>query len=381
MVKNNQIALEYINANQFAITSPVSGSLVCRDGTQSLIVRSPNAVSEPALINLKKVDTKEENQADFDLSEDGTDTYGKLQVRAAAGALTFEADITTAEPIWLMEWKITGLLAKEIIVPALGGQALSERMPEGTTISYKYPFWLNAQFVIGYSKEGGFIIRSKDESPDLKLIRVTRENNSWTISYGFEVPGTKSDRHTIHAEWRIETYRGSWKNAVDNHRQWLENRFELVPKEQHPHYPSWADDINCVLEIWGARRDAREPHHTFEQMMDRLVEWRKFHDPTKTLLYLPGFAEKGIDSHAPDYNPSPQCGGAAKFRKLTEMARQMGFKVMIHTNVLAMTFTHPRYNEFKDKQVIDVFGRRQNWGLDMDGDWLAEPYFAYINPG
>ena len=23
----------------------------------------------------------------------------------------------------------------------------------------------------------------------------------------------------------------------------------------------------------------------------------------------------------------------------------------------------------------------RDWGLDIDGDWLAEPYFAYINPG
>jgi hypothetical protein len=31
--------------------------------------------------------------------------------------------------------------------------------------------------------------------------------------------------------------------------------------------------------------------------------------------------------------------------------------------------------------VIDAFGRRQGWGMDMDGDWITEPYFAYINPG
>jgi hypothetical protein len=28
-----------------------------------------------------------------------------------------------------------------------------------------------------------------------------------------------------------------------------------------------------------------------------------------------------------------------------------------------------------------VFGKLQGWGLDIDGDWLPEPYFAYINPG
>ncbi len=59
----------------------------------------------------------------------------------------------------------------------------------------------------------------------------------------------------------------------------------------------------------------------------------------------------------------------------------MGYRVMIHTNALAMTFTHRLYPQFRKHQVVDAFGRPQGWGLDIDGDWLVEPYFAYMNPG
>jgi hypothetical protein len=54
---------------------------------------------------------------------------------------------------------------------------------------------------------------------------------------------------------------------------------------------------------------------------------------------------------------------------------------MIHTNVLGMAYSHPRYADFKEHQVVDVFGRPQGWAMDIDGDWLPETFFAYMNPG
>src|SRR5512140_2702004 len=103
--------------------------------------------------------------------------------------------------------------------------------------------------------------------------------------------------------------------------------------------------------------------------------------PRHTLVYVPGFAGHGIDSHAPDYDPSAHLGGPKKFKQLVDAAHRMGYRVMIHTNAIAMTFNHRLYPKFKKHQVIDPFGRTQGWGLDLDGDWLFEPYFAYINPG
>jgi len=303
-----------------------------------------------------------------------------LTISTSINGIKFEIKCESERPVWILEWKIDGLDFDEVLVPALGGQAINKSMPEGTLLSYKYPFWWNAQFVLGSIKSGGIILRTEDKSTDLKLLRVSKENGKFSLSLGFEAkaPVTKKE---FSAEWFVDSYEGKWQNGVEVHRKWMEKNFKLIPFSSHPHFPGWANDIKFVLEIWGARKDRELPAHTFEQMRQRIIEWSNLYPAKNTLLYLPGFAEHGIDSNAPSYNPSDQCGGADEFMKLIKTAHSLSYKVMIHTNVIAMTFVHPLYKKFKRYQVIDVFERLQGWAMDMDGDWLTEPYFAYMNPG
>jgi hypothetical protein len=252
-------------------------------------------------------------------------------------------------------------------------------MPEGTTLSYKFPFWWNSQFVIGNTNQNSLLFSSRDNDGSLKLLRVGRENESFSITLGFESQAPIISKK-LTATFFVESFNSGWNSAVDSHRKWVEKEYGLVEYHQHPHFPKWANDIDFVLELWGARKRIK-PGHTFSQMRVRLKDWAKFHPPRNTLVYLAGYAENGIDSRAPDYNPSEQCGGVDEFKLLINEAHALGYKVMIHTNVLAMTFTHRLYSTFKKFQVLDAFEKEQGWGMDMDGDWLAEPYFAYINPG
>ena len=352
---------------------------VCPDGKQSLLLRTPDSVSEPVLLTEVKNINRMENAISFDVEDITSKFIAHFIINSDNDGIKFNCKVEAPKPIWLLEWKLSGLRLEEVLVPALGGQSIKKNTPDGTLLSYKYPFWWNAQFVLGSNDVGGIIIRSKDEKPELKLLRVLKEKDSFEITYGFEVPAPL-DKKNFEAQWYLDTYEGNWKNGVDIHRDWLENAFHLKPFNQHSNFPEWANKVNFVLEIWGARRDRINPAHSFDEIKDRIKEFANLYDPTKTILYLAGFAEHGIDSNAPDYNPSQQCGGEDKFKSLVDEAHNLGYKVMIHTNVLAMTFHHRLYSEFKKFQVVDCFGRAQTWGLDMDGDWLAEPYFAYINP-
>lgn len=221
---------------------------------------------------------------------------------------------------------------------------------------------------------------SQDKKPNLKLLRVGKDHQGFMFTYGSEAIAPLTEK-MLESEWYLDGFIGSWRLPVLRHQSWLEATFALSALEQQNSDPAWAREINFVLELWGASRNSETPMHTFEQMTARLEAWKAFHAPNRTLVYLPGFAENGIDSHAPDYNPSQQCGGAEKFRQLVDTAHKWGYRVMVHTNVLAMTFGHLLYPKFKKHQVRDCFGRDQGWGLDLDGDWLAEPFFAYINPG
>ncbi|HDT12649.1 MAG TPA: hypothetical protein ENO01_03220, partial [Candidatus Marinimicrobia bacterium] len=357
-----------------------SGAVLCQPGVQSILIRTYKAVSEPVI--LTKLVIKQNNNQGFSLNikDESGQFVCDLECKYTGKGFHFRANYRTPEPVWMTEWSLSGLDLDDVIVPALGGQVINHQMPEQTTLSYKYPFWLNAQFILGLKGYHGIMIHSRDDSTDLKVARIRRENSRFTLTYGFESCARRQCTQ-FSTEWFLEGFYDDWRNPVRDYKNWMIRTFGLTPLNKHKAYPAWAKNINFILELWGARRESQVPHHTFEQMIDRLQAFKQIHNPDETLVYLPGFAEHGIDSHIPDYNPGVILGGGEKFRKLVNTAHKLGYKVMIHTNILGMTYSHNQFRDFKKFQVVDAFNRPQGWGMDIDGDWLTEPYFAYINPG
>jgi len=362
------------------IRNKLTGAIVCPVGSQTFLVRTPLELFEPTILTELQSVSVRPGRIRFVVTDRTRAWRAAVDIDASEDGIRFRMKVSAPKPIWLVEWRLGGLQIDEVIIPALGGQALTKRMPIDTTLNYKYPFWWNAQFVIGSMKAGGCWIHTRDAHPGFKLLRVRREERGFALTYGFEADGPITSK-ALEAEWYLDCYAGSWRRPVDEHRRWMEEGFRPLPLGENRSFPAWARKINFVLEMWGITKDRPEPLHTFDTMLERLRQWRTLHAPEETLVYVPGFAEHGIDSHAPDYHPSRELGGAVGFKMLVDNAHRMGFRVMVHTNVLAMTFAHRLYPKFKKHQVVDVFGRKQGWGLDMDGDWLAEPYFAYINPG
>lgn len=352
---------------------------VCANGVLNFVIRTRDALSDPVFLSEYKDVHFEDDRISFILMDISGDYSARFIIKTSHDGIRILVKVNAPDPVWLIEWKLSGFNFDKIIVPALGGQEISSNMPEGSTLSYKYPFWWNAQFVIGMAGEKGVLIRSRDSGPDLKLLRIGRDDSHFNVTYGFEAEAPLNSGN-MEAEFYLTGFKGGWKDGVELYRKWMEESFRPVEFSHHNGIPSWTENISFILELWGARKSFT-PGHSFAQMIERLSTWKKYCPPENTLVYLAGFAENGIDSHAPDYNPSEQCGGEPEFRKLMDAAHEMGYKVMLHTNILAMTFTHPLYKEFRKYQVIDPFGREQGWGMDMDGDWLPEPYFAYINPG
>lgn len=358
----------------------LTGVTICKGGTQSILVRTPRAVSDPVFLTEIESSEPAAGRLCVNLRDQSGKYRARLELSPSTDGIAFHLALSAPEPVWVVEYQLRGIELDEVIFPALGGQSLTRAMPPETAVTYKYPFWLNAQFVLGITQGGGIWLRSKDIRPVFKFIRVKRSADKFDISYGMEADGPLKSK-SLEATWFLDCFEGSWKVPVDMHRKWLEEVFALVPFRDNPSLPTWARDINFVLTLWGIGKDSPEPYHTFEQMIRRLQQWARIHEPSRTLVYLAGFAQHGIDSRAPDYAPSPQLGGSEQFKNLVSSAHQLGYHVMVHTNALCMTFNHPQFWRFEHLQVVDVFGRHQGWGLDIDGDWLAEPFFAYINPG
>ncbi len=361
-----------------------SGREIATGTMQRFLVRTPERLSDPYfLTELASVDIAE-GALSFVLTD--PDEKFRLTCRIALGSegVEWRASLEESDPTWMLEWRIENLHVRGVVVPALGGQVLTADMPAGASVAYKYPFWWQSQFAVGeIDDRDGVWIRTMDVDPRLKVLRVRRpesEPNRFTIGLGIEADGPLEGA-SLSASWYLDGYTGTWRAPADRHREWIRDAFDVHAYAEHPHFPPWANDVNFILEIWGMSKEAPEPRHTFEDMIERVREFAKYHDPAKTLLYLPGFAEEGIDSNAPDYNPAPKCGGREKFKVLIDEAHDLGYRVMIHTNVLALAYSHPLYERFREYQVIDCFGRLQGWGNDIDGDWLQEPFFAYMNPG
>jgi hypothetical protein len=356
---------------------------VLAEGMLELSVRVPERASHRVF--LRVVDSIRDLNGAIELVvTDATRTYrAVLTVSSDGSGLRFDTTVECPMSIWMLEWRLCGFDVDEVIIPALGGQVITREMPPEHSVAYKYPFWWNAQFAIGTRPGGGVLLRTAEVRPAMKVLRVTkslRNDAAFDLGLAFEADAPLTAT-SLSASWLLQEFDGPWTSAVEMHREWMEPAFGLVPRDEHPHRPAWIDDIDFVLELWGMRADRGCPGHTFEDMIERIERFAGMHSPETTLVYLPGFAEEGIDTNAPSYDPAPKCGGAIEFKRLVDRAHELGYRVMVHTNVLAMTFAHDRFPEFEDKQVVDPFGRKQGWGMDIDGDWLAEPFFAYINPG
>jgi hypothetical protein len=367
------------------LTHGPTGQAVLEGGYQRFLLRLPKRPSHPVhLHEVTEVEASEGALAFTVADETGAFT-ARVRVDAGPEGIRYRMSVAGPEPVWMAEWKIYGLALREVVVPALGGQALTAEMPGETQLSYKYPFWWNAQFALGElaEGEGGVWLHTRETDPRFKVFRVHKleeDASRFAFGLGFEAHAPIT-QPKLEAEWTLDGYAGDWRTPTEAHRQWLADAFELVPYREHPHFPAWADEVNFVLEIWGMRNDRGRPAHTFDATIGRLEEFARLHPPAETLLYLPGYAQEGVDTNIPEYAPGEKLGGREGFKRLVDAAHRMGYRVMIHTNVLGMTYTHPRFPEFARHQVVDPFGQRLGWGNDLDGDWLPEPYFAYINPG
>ncbi len=366
-----------------SISLPPNSKRIGSSGEQEVLIRFPDQVNEPVFLREGGWQVEGGHRTLVLSDREGT-AHARLRIDPGDEGLVFRLDVEAKSPIWMAEWRLHGLELDQIIVPALGGQVVDRTMPAGEHLTFKYPFWWNAQFAIGATDaECGLFLFTREISPSFRLLRIRKDDGGadrFTMGLGFEAKAPLVSNR-LSAEWVLDGYQGDWRVPASRHQEWMRSAFGLMEYDRHPHMPSWANEIDLILEIWGMRHDRGRPAHTFAEMMDRLRLLAPIHPPERTLLYLPGFAENGIDSRAPSYEPAPQCGGREGFKRLVDFAHDLGYRVMIHTNVLALTYNHPRYASLKEYQVIDAFGRPQGWGLDMDGDWLAEPFFAYMNPG
>jgi hypothetical protein len=255
-------------------------------------------------------------------------------------------------------WSIAGLNidAGRLIVPAHTGVVFDKKKP-GVGYFLQYPNTWHAQMAVFEAAAGSMLVYSTDTQMQFKQLRIsTRGNTTIDVALATEAVAPYTTATTVPAiEWRLRAFSGDWRNAADVYRTWLiTNR----PPTSIANYP-WVSNIRTVVIL------------PADQSL--LAPLASILTPSKTLLYLPDWRQFGYDVNYPDYTPR------ADTAAFIAAAHALGFKVMLHLDLIGVSPGNPDY------AGVQAFHVRTSESLEQVG-WRWEmppstPYrFAYINP-
>lgn len=254
-------------------------------------------------------------------------------------------------------WSIAGLnLANgRLIVPANTGIVFDLAHPIGTFV--EYPNTWHAQMVVYESSLGSFVLYSTDTQMAFKQLRTsTRGESTMDVAVATQAVAPFGSATTVPAvEWRLKAFTGNWRVAAQIYRDWLNANRPPISNAAHP----WVSNIRAVVCLRTIDTNVLAP------LAAQVV-------PSQTLIYLPDWRQYPYDVSYPDYTPR---AGVSSF---VAAAHALGFKVMLHLDLIGVSPGNPDYASVQAWQV------RTPESLQLIGwKWELPPStpfrFAYIN--
>lgn len=261
-------------------------------------------------------------------------------------------------------WGIEGFnSAGKFILPAHTGLYFDANSPT-PNFTFVYPTHWEAQFAVYQSSAGGLLLYARDPKPYYKQVQGTRQFGTLDISVETFALGPWAMATEVPAmEWRLKTFQGSWQRAVDTYSAWSRTAFPVRPPDSRR---NWTKNIRAVIPVGSPDTG----------LLDAIAQQL---DPSKTLIYLVGWRTSVLDANYPDYTPVPQTAPFVQY------AHQLGFHVMLHTNIDGVSMTSAAYASLsqyqqRDPETGDLI--YWPWGL-----WPAGPppppflpSYAFISP-
>ena len=313
------------------------------------------------------------NAVELRYRQEGTDVLLSIAVDPMTDDLLIDMEGVSDTPgVVGMLWGI-GYLDVEnlsIITPADGGRIIDATSPKDYFDNFYPGVGWEAQLAIAQGARGGLYIRNTDNTLQFKQFIYERVNDEFAFNFG-TYNQAPFDAHTTGNSqmWRFNTYAGGWRVPARIYRDWMERAFQ--PRRLSD-MPAWVEEITLIVSC--------DPG-----MFDLPEKLAKLVDPTKTLLYLGGWAEggewwtKGLSTELPDYFPTWE------LPIFLESAKRYGFRVMLGTIVHGCSPSHPLYPHFQQYQYRDT------WTGEVLGNCLTPPFepecdhpaffpLAYISP-
>jgi hypothetical protein len=236
----------------------------------------------------------------------------------------------------------------KILIPGVGGVVL-DAASLVADVTYYYPGAWGTPALALQGARGGVLISADSPASSFKALRVIRLATAWRLLLLTDAdPPFEPRRECASAPWRFTAYRGPYTAAATLQRDRLRREFSLTPLAQRR--PEWLPHIRGVVRVVGSGA-CEGPL----QALARAV------DPAKTLLYLPDWRTNPYDVMYPDYTPS---AAALEFLRV---AHGLGFRVMVHGNLVGISPFHPRMAEYQDIIQRDPTSHQPvGWYLDRD---------------
>jgi hypothetical protein len=256
-------------------------------------------------------------------------------------------------------WAMAGLdlSGGHLIVPASSGIVIDQMHPQiGGRLQYPYDW--QAQMAVYEAAAGSMVLYSTDSQSLFKQLRIVSHLKSTIdLSIATQPNGPFSaDTSVPSTEWRMKAFAGDWRAAASVYRDWLASNRPPVSNSNL----AWVNNIRTVVQL--GTRDTS----VLSTLATEVT-------PSKTLLYIPNWRQSSYDVNYPDYTP------ASDVASFVSQAHSLGFKVMLHTDLVGITpsnsdFASVQQWQAKDPQSLQPIG----WLWDSP---VSTPNrFAWINP-
>ena len=264
---------------------------------------------------------------------------------------------TTKRSLASIAWELRDLNGDlDVIVPSDGGFVINETaLRSFVSFNYPSPFW-EAQLVIGQKSDGGFSVRSTDNTFRYKQLTYSRESDNVSLSFTTENDAPFRDLTAIKSvQWRINTHSGDWQVPAGVYRDWMIETFNL--QSFLAERPSWVDDVNFYFE--GAHGNLDIP---------KLL---KVYGIAPEQTIFASVVADGADASG-NYQIKP---GMKEFAK---SVRDMGFPLVFVINSRGVFPEEGTYGRFKKYQIIDPWsGKGHTYGTHGVS---GQEWHIYVNP-
>lgn len=283
---------------------------------------------------------------------------------------------------------IKGIPSGRILIPSWE----FEDIPIGDERVYSYPQAWNSWHFTHYLTTPIFMIEheaspkrytcflSLDDEVRAKRFAVRNEGERGiTLELHHEEDASKFSKKIITPVWKLVVSEDP--NPIINERmQIMENAWDLSSWDTRKDVPRWLRKVSLVVNLHGMHWTGYV-FNTYDQQLNTLRWIAQRIEGERILTFLPGWNGRYYINY-PRYEPDPALGGVKGFRRLVEVAHDLGSHVIPMLGAVAVSFRFLEDHGMEEAVVRDKYGNAmiENW-VDWDNDRETDNIWTPVNIG